>query len=86
MIDQLKLDRPNDTKQTVLFGISLGAAVAAATAVLREDLSAVILECPFPDYELAAASHARLLGMPGKSLQQFAFRVAQRIASAAFAA
>src|SRR5206468_3740937 len=51
VIDQLHRDHPSETTQLILFGISLGAAVAAATAVLRDDISAVILECPFPDYE-----------------------------------
>ena len=84
VIDQLRRDRPGDTKHVILFGVSLGAAVAAATAVLREDLSAVILECPYPDYELAAASHANILGAPGPWLQRMAFRRAQEISGANF--
>ena len=84
VIDQLKRDRPEDTRQIILFGISLGAAVAAATAVLREDLAAVVLECPYPDYELAAESHAEILGAPGAGIQRMAFRRAQQVAGADF--
>jgi pimeloyl-ACP methyl ester carboxylesterase len=84
VIDQLKLDNPDDTRQIILFGISLGAAVAAATAVMRNDIAAVILECPFPDYRLAAASHANILGSPGPAIQNAAFAVAQKISKADF--
>jgi uncharacterized protein len=85
VIDQLRSERPADARQIVLFGVSLGAAVAAAVALDREDIAAVILECPYPDYELAAAAHARILGAPGDSFQKLAFRLAQRIAKADFA-
>ena len=86
VIDQLRRDQPLETGRIVLFGVSLGAAVAAATAVLREDIAAVVMECPFADYELAAASHAEVLGAPGKWLGAMAFRQAQKIAKADFSA
>ena len=86
IIDRLRLDKPADTKQIVLFGISLGAAVAAATAALRDDVAAVVMECPYPEYELAAAAHGQVLGAPGQMLQRWAFRWAQRISGADFAA
>jgi pimeloyl-ACP methyl ester carboxylesterase len=85
VIDQLRQERPDDTRQIILFGVSLGAAVAAATACLRDDCAAVIMECPYPDYELAAAAHANILGAPGDSFQRLAFRLAQRLAKADFA-
>ena len=84
VIDHIRRDRPGDTRRLVLFGISLGAAVAAATALLRDDLAAVILECPYPDFELAATAHAAILGAPGKTLQRYAFAEAQAIAKADF--
>ncbi len=87
VIDQLKAQFPDDTREIVLFGISLGAAVAAATVVLRaemNDIAAVILECPFPDYRLAAASHANIRGAPGPAMQEAAFRLAQKISKADF--
>ncbi len=86
VIDQLKGERPGETRRIVLFGVSLGAAVAAATAVMRDDIAAVIMECPYPDYELAASAHAEVLGAPGEFLQRRAFALAQRIAKADFSA
>src|SRR5205823_2216703 len=35
VIDELKRQRPADVRRVVMFGISMGAAVAAAVAVLR---------------------------------------------------
>jgi hypothetical protein len=86
VIDELKNDLPEQTRELVLFGISLGAAVAAAVAVTRNDLHAVILECPFPDYALAAQAHTMVLGGPGGWLQRWSFRWAQHIAQADFSA
>jgi pimeloyl-ACP methyl ester carboxylesterase len=40
-----------------MFGISLGAAVAVATAALRDDIDGLILESPFADYRPAVAAH-----------------------------
>jgi uncharacterized protein len=84
VIDQLKAARPSDTRQILLFGISLGAATAAATAVLRNDLWAVILEGPFADYHTAASLHADRLGTPGPFFQDNAYRFAKWIAHADF--
>jgi pimeloyl-ACP methyl ester carboxylesterase len=85
VIDQLRAEQPTETRELILFGVSLGAAVAAAVGAQRDDLTAVILESPYPDYELAAAAHARLLGAPGQWMQRWALRMAQRIARADFA-
>jgi uncharacterized protein len=86
IIDQLRNDLPEQTREIVLFGVSLGAAVAAAVAVTRNDLQAVILECPYPDYALAAAAHTMVLGGPGGFLQRWSFRWAQQMANADFLA
>jgi len=86
VIDELKNDLPEQTRELVLFGISLGAAVAAAVAVTRNDLHAVILECPYPDYALAAQAHTMVLGGPGGWLQRWSFHWAQHIAHADFSA
>ncbi len=86
VIDQLRREKPGETRQIVLFGVSLGAAVAAATAVLRDDIAAVVMECPFSDYASAAASHANVVGAPGGSLQTFAYQHARKMARADFSA
>jgi hypothetical protein len=84
VIDQLKAARPADAERVLLFGVSLGAATAAATAAMRDDLWAVILECPFSDFRHAAAYQADRLGTPGKLFQDSAYLLAKRISRADF--
>jgi uncharacterized protein len=84
VIDQTKSERPRDFEQVVLFGVSIGAAVAAATAAIRTDLAAVILESPFSDFHNAATRHGANLGTPGPMFQDPAYRLAQWIAKADF--
>ena len=89
VLNQLREQLPNETRQLILFGISLGAAVAAATAVLRKDLgdiAAVILECPYADYRRAALTHARLLGVPRGPLSQGVLWLAQKLTQSNYAA
>jgi alpha-beta hydrolase superfamily lysophospholipase len=80
VIDQLKRDYPNETRRIVLLGMSMGAAVAAATAVLRDDLAAVILESPYVDFPSAVLSHADSLGVPGRFFQRGALWLCQILA------
>lgn len=84
VIDQLRLQRPAATRELVLFGVSLGAAVAGATAALRDDIDAVIMDCPYSDYPAAAQTHARVMGMPGPMFQRFAIAIAQKLSGADF--
>ena len=84
VIDQTKSERPRDFEQVILFGVSLGAAIAAATAAMRTDLAAVILESPFLDFHNAAARHGTNLGTPGPMFQEPAYRLAQWISRADF--
>jgi uncharacterized protein len=84
VLDQIKAARPTETRQILLFGVSLGAATAAATAVMRDDLWAVILEGPFADFHTAAALHADRLGTPGPFFQDNAYRLAKWISHADF--
>jgi alpha-beta hydrolase superfamily lysophospholipase len=86
VIDQLRAEQPKETQTLALFGISLGAAVALATSVMRDDLAAVVLECPFADYRNAVSNHSRIMGMPLHTLQPLAIRTAERIAKADFTA
>jgi len=84
VLDQTKIARPGETQQILLFGVSLGAAVAAATAVMRDDLWAVILESPFATFRRASAKHGDNLGTPGPFFQECAFRLAEWMADADF--
>ena len=82
VIDQIRAQRPAVTREFVLFGISLGAAVAGATAALRDDIDAVIMDCPYSDYPSAAQTHGNALGMPGPLFQRNAIALAQRLSGA----
>jgi alpha-beta hydrolase superfamily lysophospholipase len=80
VIDQLKSARPGQTRKLALVGMSLGAAVAAATAVMRHDLAAVVMECPYVDFPRAALSQGLRLPLPGRFFQQSALRLTQILA------
>ena len=84
VIDQLLARRPNATRHLVLFGASLGAAVAAGVASAREDVSTVVLESPFASYRRAVRAHARLVGLPGGFLLGIALRLAEWAAGVRF--
>jgi pimeloyl-ACP methyl ester carboxylesterase len=85
VLDQLRADRGDAVRQIILFGVSLGAAVCAATAATRQDISAVILECPFADYYRAAAYLAGRMGAPIFLFRKFSLRVAEWIGRCDFA-
>ncbi len=84
VINDLVTTRPADTLQIVLFGISLGAAVAAAAAATRQDISAVVLESPFTDFRRAIAAHVSLVGLPGGPILHAAIRCGEFLARARF--
>jgi uncharacterized protein len=79
VIDQFKAAQPAETRRLVLFGVSLGAAVAAATAAMRDDLAAVVMECPYVDFPSAVMSHADELPVPGRVFQVAALWLCAKI-------
>jgi alpha-beta hydrolase superfamily lysophospholipase len=84
VIDQLRAEQPAETQTLARFGISLGAAVVLAASTLRDDLAAVVLECPFADYRHAVSNHSKIMGMPLHTLQPLAIRLAEWISQADF--
>jgi pimeloyl-ACP methyl ester carboxylesterase len=88
VIDQLRAARPRETQTLVIFGVSLGAAVGVAAALLRDpaDIAGLILESPFADYRLAVAAHAKMQGYGGDALREIAIRLAEWISGADFKA
>jgi pimeloyl-ACP methyl ester carboxylesterase len=84
VINQLRAEHPNQTEQLILFGISLGGSVAAATAAMRSDIDAVILESPFPSYDRVVLNHTRLLNLPAGMLLEAALATAQKMSGADF--
>lgn len=77
LLDELRALRPEDTRQVVLFGISMGAAVAAATALDATGIAAVVMESPYADFRRAAMAHMDRMGAPGQFLQRPAIRLAE---------
>lgn len=84
VIDQLRAARESDTRQLVLFGVSLGAAVAAAVATRRDDIAAVIMDSPYPDFRLAVDAHSVVLGQPQGLVQRLGIWTAERLSGARF--
>ena len=87
VINQVRAERPRETATLAIFGISLGAAVAVATAAMRDgDVDALVLESPFADYRLAVAAHGRMRGLPGGWMRDAAIRLAEWMSGADFRA
>ena len=84
VINLLRAGRPDDTRRLVLFGASFGAAVAVATAARRDDVDAVVLDSPVPDFAVAAMLQMEVLGAPGGMLRRLAVRAAERMTGAKF--
>jgi pimeloyl-ACP methyl ester carboxylesterase len=79
VIDQLLINRPNHTRRLTLFGASFGAAVAVATAAMRDDIRAVALDSPYVDFPRAAMRQMDRLGAPGRWFQRPAIALAGSI-------
>jgi alpha-beta hydrolase superfamily lysophospholipase len=78
VIDQLRAGHPHQTQNLVLFGISMGAALAVATAVWRAaDIRAVVVDSPYADFGHACFNHARLVNLPSPALQRLALKFGQ---------
>jgi pimeloyl-ACP methyl ester carboxylesterase len=86
VLDRLRHSRPEQTRELVLFGLSMGAAVALATAAMRQDLEAVVIDSPFADYRSAVGKHLDRLGLPTGITSKVAIWLAQVNSRADFAA
>src|SRR5688572_5254016 len=84
VLDQLLAERPDDARQLVLFGVSLGAAVALGTAQLRNDIHALVLECPYADYLHGVEAHAQVMQTPLPSFVPLAYRLSERMSGARY--
>lgn len=77
VIDELRAQKPKETRRLVLFGASMGAAIAGATAMQAADIAAVVMESPYADFRQAAMAHMDRIGAPGRLLQRLAIRLAE---------
>jgi pimeloyl-ACP methyl ester carboxylesterase len=85
ILNDLRARYPEQTQHLILFGASLGAAVAVALAAQRTDIDAIILESPFADFRRAAAAQFRLLGIELPLLHRLAISLSQKMSHADFA-
>jgi uncharacterized protein len=84
ILNDLRARYSDQSRHLILFGASLGAAVAIALAAERTDIDAVIMESPFTDFRHAAAAHFHLLGIELPFLHRTAITLSQKIAHADF--
>lgn len=84
ILDQIRAEMPGETRHLMLFGVSLGAATALATATLRDDIEAIVLESPVMDFRVAAIAHGDLMGWPGGAVGRLVVRVAEWMSNANF--
>lgn len=84
VIDELRSRQPA-LRHIGLFGVSLGAAVAAATAASREALACAILDSCLLSPRSAMIEGTRAFGLPGRLLPRLALFLAERFARADFA-
>ena len=84
VIEQIKAHKADNARELIVFGVSMGAAVAAAVGVDRGDVSAVIMESPYAEFELAVREHARGEGMPGDLFVRWALKLAEWRSGAKF--
>jgi pimeloyl-ACP methyl ester carboxylesterase len=82
VVNDLKARYPTETKHLILFGASLGAAIAVALAAERSDIDAVVMESPYTDFRRAAAGHFNLVGIGLTPLQKTALYFAQQLSKA----
>lgn len=75
ILDAVRARSPGEAVH--LMGISLGAAVCAKVAAVRNDIASLVLECPYDDFRNAIARHARHLAAPLPALTPVIARVAQ---------
>jgi pimeloyl-ACP methyl ester carboxylesterase len=85
LLDRLRSLYPSETQKLILFGASMGAAVALATAEMRDDLTALVLDSPFADYRTAVLKHLDRIGLPAGPISKLAIWLAQIISAANFA-
>ena len=82
MIDELRASRAEQTRTVVLSGLSMGGAIAAATAAGRDDVAAVVLDSIYANFRHAAMRHMSWVGLPGRWVQSAAIALAARMTGA----
>lgn len=80
VLHQLRQIHPDLCRHIAILGISMGAAVAFATALLPDsNIAGVIADCPYATFRRAVARHAWLFGLPGAIVQDPAAALIERV-------
>ncbi|HVT90816.1 MAG TPA: alpha/beta fold hydrolase [Tepidisphaeraceae bacterium] len=77
VLNQLRASRSAQSKQIVLFGASLGAMVALATAAMRDDIAAVVMDSPVLRFRDGVRAQVHLLGLPLPGMFDWTMRLAK---------
>jgi pimeloyl-ACP methyl ester carboxylesterase len=78
LLDALRERHPLSCERMVVFGVSYGGMIAAATAARREDVAALVIDSPVEGWGTATQRYAHLLGLPLSHAHRLRLRMAQR--------
>lgn len=81
---QIRAEQPDKTRELMLFGVSMGAAVALAAAEKMDDLAGVVLDSPVADFYHGAATQLAIMGLPGEIVLRPGLRLAEAYLAASF--
>ena len=84
VINQLRTQRPRETETLVLFGVSMGSAVATHVAAMRDDLAGLICESFVGSFIFASHAQTHLMGLPGGVTGQLSAHIAAWMTGADF--
>lgn len=68
VISELRVRKPAQTQQMMLFGASLGATIALAAAEVTPDIAGVVIDSPVADFCHGVATQSWLMGLPGSAV------------------
>lgn len=84
VIQTLRADQPEATREVFLFGVSLGAAVVLAAAG-ESDVNGVVIESPVADFARGAGVQLSILGLPTRGVLGPGLWIAQLLIGQRFA-
>ena len=77
VVDELRRRHPGGCRQVVLFGVSFGGMIAAATAAWREDITALVVDSPVDGWGTATRRYGELIGLPLDRAHALRLRLAE---------
>ncbi len=86
IVAELRARKPEQTRQLMLFGVSLGATIALAAGETVDDLAGIVLESPVVDFIHGVNTQSWLMGLPGATVVRPGIWLAERWLGRRFAA